>query len=344
MGESGLARRNVGVDAVRVVGLLAVVAGHVWYVEPVIRWTYSWHVPLFFLLGGYFWVPRRTLHEEFRARFERIGRPYIFWWLVTCAAYIVWQRFVGAGYVPWKFVAMATWGGLGALRPWTAFWFFSAFFIAVLFVRWSMRAGWWWTLAFAYLALVCTYVEPALAMRAPLAAVAAVAATGFVLFGIGLRELQPRLRHPAAVGLLAMGLGMAGICLPFYRPLEIKSADFGTPVLGVTVAALIGSGLILIGSVSASRIPAAVGRLITLMAECGTVVFLSHGIFLMLMRTPDHGGWLDFAVVLGVPLVIAVTTLRSKWAPWIHGRPLNSYRGGSHKQFPGAMLRPDAGP
>jgi len=344
MGEVESPCRNAGVDTVRVVGMLAVVVGHVWYVEPVIRWTYSWHVPLFFLLGGYLWVYRRTFREEFRVRFDRIGRPYIFWWLVTCAVYLIWERFFGVGYFPWKFVALAIWGGLGALRPWTAFWFFSAFFIAVLVVRWSMRAGWWWTLAFAYVALVCTYVEPEIAKRAPLAAIAAVGCTGFVLFGIGLRELRPHLRHPATVGLCAIGVGIAGISLPFYRPLGIKSADFGTPILSILVAAMIGSGLILIGSSLTPRIPEALGRPISVLAECATVVFLSHGIFLLLLRTPDRGGWLDFAVVLGVPVGIALATMRSRWAPWIHGRDPISYRGGSHKRFPGAMLRPDAGP
>lgn len=344
MGIQGSPVRNAGEDAVRVLGLLAVVVGHVWYVEPVIRWTYSWHVPLFFVLGGYHWVAARSLREEVRVRYRGIGRPYVFWWVVVCLVYAIWERFWGLGYVPVKFIALAAWGGLGALRPWTAFWFFSAFFIAMVVVRWSSRAGWWWTLAFAYVALVFAYVEPERAMRAPLASVSAVACMGFVLLGMGLRQARPRLRRPALVGLVALVAGAGGVCLPGYRPLGIKSADFGSPILGIVVASLIASGLVLVGTAAATRIPSTIGRAISTVAQCAVPVFLSHGIFLLILRTPNDGGWLDFAVVLGVPLAFALVTRRSRWARWTHGISGLSYRGGSHKQFPGAMLQPDAGP
>jgi len=329
--------RNAGEDVVRILGLVAVVVGHVWYIEPVIRWTYSWHVPLFFILGGYHWVARRSFPDEVRVRFARIGRPYLFWWVVAGVVYAVWERFWGVGYIPVKFIALAAWGGLGALRPWTAFWFFSAFFIAVLIVRVSMRGGWWWTLAFAYAGLIISHVEPETARLAPLAAIAAMACTGFVLLGIGLRELRRRLRHPVRVGLGALGVGIAGIFVPIYRPLEIKSADFGVPGLSILVAALIGSGLILVGSEWGPKIPPAAARVVGVLARCNVAVFLSHGIVLLVLGTPHNGGWRDFALVLLIPLGFALLTLRSRWAPWIHGVPDFSYRGSSHKRFRGAM-------
>lgn len=345
MDKVQLSRRNYGEDAVRVIGLVAIVVGHVWYIEPVIRWTYSWQFPLFFMLAGYHWVAGRTLREELHERFLSIGRPFLVWWVIVGAFYVVWQWFVvGPGYVPTKPIVMAAWGGQSALRPWTAFWFFSAFFIAVLFVRWSSRPGWWWTLAFGYLAMVFCYVEHAAAMRAPLASVSAVACTGFVLFGMGLRQLRHRAQRPGFIGFAFLMVGIGGVLLPIYRPLNLKAADFSIPLLSILVAAFIGSGLILLGSAVAPRIPEALGRVISMVARCTVAVLLSHGILLFMLGTPRSGGWLDFLIVLGVPLLFALVTLRSRWEPWLHGVREISYRGGSHKQFPGAMLRPDPEP
>jgi hypothetical protein len=56
-------------------------------------------------------------------------------------------------------------------------------------------------------------------------------------------------------------------------------------------------------------------------AQCATVVFLSHGIMLMLLQTPHSGRWLDFVLVATVPFLVAFLTQGSRWAPWIHGAP-----------------------
>lgn len=336
MGGIEAPRRNAGEDAVRVVGLVAVVVSQVWSLEPVIRWT-AWAVPLFFLIGGYYWFATRTLRDDLRRWFLSIGRPYLFWWVVTCAVFVGWERW-GGGHVQTKAIALAAWGGAGSFRPWTGFWIVSACFIAMVMVLISMRAGWWWTLAFAYAGLVIAHVEPDLAKNAPLAAVSAMACTGFVLFGIGLSELQRRLHHPVRVGLGSLAVGIAGSLLPIYRPLEIQAADFGTPGLSILVAALIGSGLILVGSEWGPAIPPAIGQVISILARCNVAVLLSFGIVLFLLGTPANGGWRDFLVVLLVPLAFALLTLRSRWAPWIHGVQEFSYRGSSHKRFRGAMF------
>ena len=328
-------RRNAGEDAVRVAGLIAVVASQVWSLEPVIRWT-AWAVPLFFLIAGYYWFATRTVRDDLRVWFLSIGRPYLFWWVVTSAVFVGWELW-GGGHVQTKVVALAAWGGIGSIRPWTGFWIVSACFLAMVMVLISMRGGWWWTLAFAYAGLIISHVEPDVAKLAPLAAVAALACTGFVLFGIGLRELQRRLRHPVRVGLGALGVGIAGVLLPIYRPLDLQSADFGTPFLSILVAALIGSGLILVGSEWGPRIPPTAGQVISLLARCNVAVLLSFGIVLFLLGTPENGGWRDFLLVLLIPMAFAVLTLRSRWAPWIHGVQDFSYRGSSHNQFRRAM-------
>jgi acyltransferase len=332
-----LPTRNTGEDAVRVIGLVAVVVSQVWSLEPVIRWT-SWAVPLFFVVGGYYWFSGETMRDDVRRWVLSIGRPYVFWWVVTCAFFVAWEMVWGAGRIPTKAIELAVWGGAGSLRPWTGFWIVAACFIAMLFVQVTMRVGWLWTLGFAYVGLVAAWVDPHTARIAPLAAVSALACTGFVLLGIGLREAQPRLRHPILGGLAAIALGGLGTCLPAARPIDVQVADFGTPGLSILVASLIGSGLLLVGSAAGPHIPPAVGRGISALARCNVAVLLSFGMVLFVLETPKHGRWYDFALALGLPMVIALTTLRSRWAPWIHGAQDFSYRGSSHKRFRGAMF------
>jgi hypothetical protein len=326
--------RHTGEDAVRLIGLLAVLVSQVWSLAPVIRWT-SWAVPLFFLIGGYYWFATRTLRDDLKRWFLSIGQPYLFWWVVAAAVFAGWEWFRG-GSVPTKVLGLAAWGGIGSGRPWTGFWIVAACFIAMVVVLISMRAGWWWTLAFAYAGLVISHVEPDFAKLAPLAAIAAMACTGFVVLGIGLRELRVRLPRPGLVGISAVVLGFAGILLPGYRPVDIQAADFGTPGLSILVVSLIGSGLILVGS--AVQLPPSLGRTFAALARCNVAVLLSFGIVLFLLGTSDDGGWLDFTLALLIPMGFALLTLRSRWAPWIHGVQEFSYRGSSHKRFRGAMF------
>ena len=52
--------RQPGPDLVRIVGLAAIVIGHVYSAEHEVRLaTYTWHVPVFFILSGYLWQPGR---------------------------------------------------------------------------------------------------------------------------------------------------------------------------------------------------------------------------------------------------------------------------------------------
>lgn len=44
--------RNSAVDSLKGVGIIAVVAGHI-YTEPFARLVFLWHMPLFFLISGY---------------------------------------------------------------------------------------------------------------------------------------------------------------------------------------------------------------------------------------------------------------------------------------------------
>ena len=314
--------RLVGVDLVRVLGVLAILAGHVWYASDTAHLlTYSWHVPAFFMLSGYLWHEARSLREELSRRWSSIIVPYIVWWFVVCAVYLTWALVKGFGLAtPLYYVALAAWGGGVAFRPFTAFWFFSALVVAVLYLRLLQGRAAWWAWAGAIAAIVVCHVLTPLAVRSPMAVVQGVACALFVLVGMQLQRVRPRLQHPGRTGAVLLLTGIALMTVPAYQPLEIKSADLGTPVLSVVVACSLCAGLILVAERLTVGVGSRVAAVVTTLAACATVTILLHGVPMLLLETPRSGGWLDFVIVVAVSVGVALLVARTPWAPWLSGR------------------------
>lgn len=314
--------RLTGVDLVRVLGVIAILAGHVWYTsETVHLLTYSWHVPVFFMLSGYLWADGRSLRGEFSRRWRSIIVPYIAWWFVVAVIYLVWAAANGFGLVgPVFYLALAAWGGALAFRPFTAFWFFSAFVAAVLYLRLvqGRPAPWAWAGALAAV-VVCHTLTP-LALRSPLAVVQGLACALFILVGQQLKRVRPRLRRPGWTGAAFLLAGAALMALPSYTTLEIKSSDFGTPVLSAAVACLLSAGLILVAERVTRGLGTRVAAVLATVAAGATVTLLFHGVPMLLMQTPRSGGWLDFVAVVVLSGGVALLVMRSRWAPWLGGR------------------------
>src|SRR5262245_28525061 len=97
--------RSVGVDAVRIVGLVAVVAGHTLGGRELF---YPWHMPLFFFLSGYLWTSGRSLPAEVQRRTRSLVVPYLFWLGVIGVLAVA--RLLAAGRSPWAQLAAMIWG------------------------------------------------------------------------------------------------------------------------------------------------------------------------------------------------------------------------------------------
>jgi fucose 4-O-acetylase-like acetyltransferase len=319
--DRGTGTRLVGIDLVRVLGILAILAGHVWYSSDLSHLlTYSWHVPVFFMLSGYLWHDARSLHEELRHRWSSIIVPYIAWWLVVCVVYLTWAVVKGYGFaLPLYYLALAAWGGALAFRPFTAFWFFSALVLAVLFLRLMQGRPAWWAWAGAVSAIVVCHVLTPVAVRSPLAVIQGVGCVFFVLVGIQLQRVRPRLHRPAWTGVALVIMGAALMVVPGYRPLEIKSADFGMPVVSVVVACLLDAGIILIAEWATQGIGNRTASVLTTLAACATVAILMHGVPMLLLETPRSGGLLDFIIVVAASIGLALLLVRTRRAAWLSG-------------------------
>lgn len=90
--------RNEALDMMKCVGILSVIAGHFSHsLQPM---TSSFHMPLFFIISGYFFNTKRTIKESVTKDVNHLLIPYLvsctivlLYWLVTGLKYGNYEEF-----------------------------------------------------------------------------------------------------------------------------------------------------------------------------------------------------------------------------------------------------------
>ena len=312
--------RATAVDAVRVVGIVAVVAGHDWANPFVDHLVYPWHVPVFFFLTGYLWRSDRSVTKEIRNRGRSLLIPYAAWLAVIATAYFG-MLALTAHFLPITDVAKAAYGGSLVGRPFSAFWFVTALFFATLIVRVLEKSGHgaaWWVAAAGLAA--CTLAGDKVA-RAPLAIGVAVPCMIFILAGTWFRERRARITRPMTIGLSLIAVSSILVFTGISPPLRLKYGDFGFPVLGVMVAIMISAGLLLVFEETLRSLRGAPALAITRMAQAGLVVVLSHAFVLWLLNTPPSGSFVALALCLVCPWTLGIILIHTPLSPILVGQP-----------------------
>ena len=80
-------KRNVAIDIMKAIGIMSVIVGHLRTPAIISTFVYSYHMPLFFLIGGYFFRPKPNIAEAAAKDFKRLVIPYLFTGLVLSGAY-----------------------------------------------------------------------------------------------------------------------------------------------------------------------------------------------------------------------------------------------------------------
>ena len=305
-------QRSAGIDALRVIGIVAIVAGHVWSdrSNDIARMgLYTWHVPVFFFLSGYFWASERSLGSEFGKRVRSLLVPYAAWLLCIGAVY---GAYLWANEQTLEFVNVLL-GGSYMGEPFFAFWFVTALFAACLFLRALQRVpiGVAWAVAVAGLAVA--YLAPHLLTAVPFSLGVAVPGMIFILAGMSFRRIAPRLRSKVSVSVALLAGSAALIVTGVSQPLDMKQGEFGTPVLSVVIASAISAGLVLLVQwVFASVTPRA-ARIVTSAAAIGLAVVLTHSAFILLLsKFPvDLPDALVFLIVLVLSWALAYFVSRT---------------------------------
>ena len=300
--------RLAGLDLIRVVGVAAVVTGHVYPVAVAHQVIYPWHVPLFFFLTGYFWTSGRTLERELTTRALTLLVPYATWLVLDVVV-----RTAVVGFSP-AFVLNALWGGSRATGPVGAFWFITAlFFTSVLhrvLERFPRPVPW----AVAVLGLVLCALLPGRLDDLPLAVGMALPCLTFVLFGRLARTTTPSGVRGRVLGAGLLLCGVLSVILLPIGTIDLKVAAVGTPVLGIATSTLLCWGLVALAR--DLRLPPVVGRAVVALASVAVTVVLTHTVVIWYLQLHD--------VPTGIVLVAALV------APWVLALVLH--------RLPGARL------
>lgn len=313
-----LGARSAGLDAVRVVGIIAIVAGHVWTDVDWKPFIYAWHVPVFFVLTGYLWKRTRTdprapsispVLLEAKKRSISLLVPYITWLTVIGVLYLA-ARVVVSDKSVLSGVLSILLGGSYLGRPFSAFWFVTALFALAMLVRaldhWPAWVGW----VIAALGLLAAYAWPSAVTAAPWALGATVSSLVFVLVGRLMREILPTIKYPLTIGAMTLILGFLPAALGS-SGVDIKAANFGIPIVDVAAAILISAGLILVATEAYTHLPLSVHLWTSRLAQAGFAVILTHAAFLWVLDTPGSGSTLHFMIALLVPGIAAFIAMRT---------------------------------
>ena len=318
-GVGEMSSRSGAIDGVRVLGIVAVVAGHTLNTSLVRPLFFTWHVPLFFFLAGYFWSDRRTLTEELSKRVGTLGLPYVSWMLLIAVPFVLLDatlekfsigRLLGPFY-----------NGEQSAMPYTTFWFVSALFFTVMLLRLLGRFPPVVVWAVGAAGSLLGYVAGNTLAQTPLSIGSAFPCLIFVLLGTFAAQMRSRIAKPALLGSVLMAVSAALIATGIDSPLDIKVGNFGTPVVSVLVAAAISFALVLLTEVTFSHLPKLVSGLATQFAYAGFTVVLVHPLVLWLILRffPTVPDWTIFALALTVPWLLGVLSIRTAASQWLTG-------------------------
>lgn len=324
---TGYGARSGAIDAVRVIGVAAVVAGHSLAIPAVRPLVYSWHVPLFFFLAGYFWSADRPVVVELRARTRTLARPYAAWWILIALVFVPLDA-TRESTTAIRLLGPFVNGELSAM-PYTTFWFVSALFATVMLLRilWMLPRAIVWAVAIA--GSICGTLFGDVLAQTPLAIGSALPCLIFLMLGTLARPLRARITRPGVVGVVLLIISTVLVASKISAPLDIKQGNYGTPVVSVLTAVAISFGLVLVAESLFARVAASRHSVLdwwlnagaTRLAYAGLAVVLMHPLvlWLMLRFAPPVPNWLVFVVTLIVPWVIGVAVLRTSASPWLTG-------------------------
>lgn len=225
-------QRILWIDVLRGIGILFVVLGHCQ--TPLLKFIYSFHMPLFFLLSGYLWKPSRV---SFGKTLLKNLRSYILPYFILAAInlakapfylYVLHEPFPFRKYI---FGLLYSIGSIEWMPNCSPIWFLTALFVAItlfdLIYRCRAKA------LRAVLVVLCVAGSAALsyleAPKLPWNADTALMGVGFLFLGHLLKEqgvLEKYSHWKLWLQFLVLGeILIAGILAFYYNPVSYVDFD-----------------------------------------------------------------------------------------------------------------------
>lgn len=222
------------IDVARGIGIIAVVAGHVWTRGPLRDAVYSFHMPLFFLLSGLLSRPQPMARFTLRQLASQM-RPYSAFLALLIVADQIIEPLKGGRPIfhhwPADLLPVLL-GGTWLRGPYTIFWFVPCLMMArilfnVLLARWPDPLDQRWLMAMP-LCLLAAYGVGKLTQDSPLGLLTVPMALFLLWLGAASQRVPWRswMLWPLAL----LSLAGLGALLP---TLNMKVADYGWPLLSI---------------------------------------------------------------------------------------------------------------
>lgn len=311
-------RRSAAVDAVRVLGIVAIVVGHTWPSSVDARaFIGLWRVAAFLFLTGYLWSGSRPFVEDAAHRARALMRPYVFWLLVIGIPLVTFKVEEGHSAIN---VVGGLLRGQQIGRPFSAFWFVALLFLSGVVVRagQAVPRALLWGLAVAGV-LAATVWGPEMA-RTPYSTGMVPVAVFFVLAGQELARRRAQIRRPALLGGALLVVWLVAVHCGV-QPLDLKHGVLGTPAVSVLTSLVVSVGSILVAEAGTNRLSHGAQTIITKLASVGIVVLLLHS---AVLYVTDNIAGLPlpacFAAALVVPWLVGFGLARTRLSPWAIGR------------------------
>jgi len=328
-------RRWLWLDALKGIGIIAVVIGHV-IDRDAARMVFLWHMPLFFFIAGLVFKPDADGRRFARDKAARLLLPYAVFLVLLSGPDVMAVLSSGTTRDALAFAASRVAGGKTLYGWLAAFWFVTCLYLTQLVVnacvvRWRARTV---SMLMAGM-LVLAYANQLLLPRAwlPWGANVVLFAAPIVYLGMRLRsQLDGR------AWWLALPIAAAGLVLAFAHLVEapdMKYSRYGTPVL----ALVLGMAVVMALVVFARRWLAS-GLVAVGLARLGEASLLVMFLHMAIQQTLDqragvHDVSLRIVIALLLPTILHAVLVRFGWSRrFLLGLPV---RGGSSAAMPLAI-------
>lgn len=267
-------QRQAWIDVLKGIGILAVVVGHITYNRALVVQIFMFHMPLFFLVGGWLHDPATPQRAYLNAKARSLLLPYACFLLILWPLELMLAAPSDAGW-SWALLTLPMlFGGQLLTGVASVFWFVTCYFLTQQLVHFMLRryalpacaAAGALMLAGAYLA---AWLWPHWSL--PWAAQAVLFTAPLYLIGYAAREVELARWTPLwmllTAGALLLNLAGAG------NTLDLKYGDYGLPV--VTLASAVAAVALL--AVLARRIHASMaGRLLAALGGASMTIMFLH--------------------------------------------------------------------
>lgn len=264
-------------DALKGVGIIAVVAGHVWTRGPLRDAIYLFHMPLFFLASGFTLraIPAASLARRLATS---LAVPFLIFSTILLSADFLIEHGRGMRPIFANFphgvyaILLASESTRG---PFTILWFIPCLIIArtiwnMLALRWSDSVAWQWPAAIVTIliaGMLWTDAHSPLGLRAVPGALACL-----WLGALWRRQAGVTLPHFAPLALWIVAL-LALVVLP---PINMKQGDVGIPLLSLAGAFFVTLALAQL----LCHIPGAVVAVLAHFGRMSLVIMYTHVAFI----------------------------------------------------------------